>query len=93
MTYREKYQQLHPEEDASNLHLDFCPDLLLNDKDIPIFVCPLTSGNNGPSDCCTCWDTEIPSTEVVPPKSEPEAQPAPTPEKNVRRCANRQSPG
>lgn len=37
MTYRERYKQLHPEEDVTDIHLDACPDQVL---DVPTFPCP-----------------------------------------------------
>ncbi len=37
MTYREKYQQLHPEQDVTDIHLRCCPDEML---DVPAFPCP-----------------------------------------------------
>ncbi len=82
MTYREKYQQLHPEEpeeNVSDIHLRCCPDEML---DVPAFPYPFPNDDFSHG-CRACWDTEIPSTEVVPPKSEPETQPAPTPEKTA----------
>lgn len=59
MTYREKYQQLHPEEDVTNVHLGFCPDLLR--ENFPGFRCPFGFIPPNSDACRSCWDTEIPS--------------------------------
>ncbi len=73
MTYREKYQQLHPEQDVTDIHLRCCPDEML---DVPAFPCPFPDDDFSHG-CRDCWDTEIPATEAATPKSEP----APTLEK------------
>ncbi len=75
MTYREKYQQLHPEQDVSDIHLDSCPDSLM--PFLPKTFCPHCLGA-----CRTCWDTEIPGIEAEQPKSD--AEPVPIPEKPVK---------
>ncbi len=61
MTYREKYQQLHPEQDVVGIHVKFCPDLLL--EHVPGFYCPFGFIPPNSDVCRACWDTEIPSTE------------------------------
>lgn len=84
MTYRERYQQLHPNEDVSEGNLDFCPDARMHD--LSDFCCPAPTGVDVPDVCRDCWDREIPGTEAEPPKSEPESsvpEPVPTPEKPV----------
>lgn len=68
MTYREKYQQLHPEADVSELHVDFCPDILFDN--IPRFSCLFRNGDPDPNDCCACWDSEIPGMEEELPTPE-----------------------
>lgn len=79
MTYLEKYKQLHPEEDVTDVPLNDCPDSAI--RDITGFRCPARPGVDGPGVCYDCWDSKIPGTEATPPKSEPEAESVPTPEK------------
>ncbi len=60
MTYREKYQQLHPEQDVSDIHLDSCPDILPGIDLTSPCPFPYDDVSHG---CRDCWDTEIPDTE------------------------------
>ncbi len=77
MTYRERYKQRYPEEDASRVHLILCPDMRVHNT--PGFYCPCTGCGPYPNSCRDCWDRDIPGAEAEPPKSEP----SPTPEKPV----------
>lgn len=81
MTYREKYQQLHPEEDVSRIHLQGCPNARMDD--LPDFQCPFNPcavgpDVDGPGPCFDCWDTEIPGMEEEPPASEKPVEDKPT---------------
>ena len=67
MTYREKYKQLYPEEDASSVHIKFCPDLRAHDT--PWSHCPCGGFSPYLRACGACWDREIPDTEAEPEKT------------------------
>lgn len=61
MTYREKFKALHPEKDASRVHIGCCPDSYIGD--MPGFHCPFPSTPYDPDECRNCWDCEIPGTK------------------------------
>ncbi len=77
MTYRERYQRLHPEKDVTDIPLNSCPDTRMDD--LSEFRCPARPGVDGPGACLDCWDSEVPSALATAPMPEP----APTPEKTA----------
>lgn len=73
MTYRERYESLHPELDGTaimNYMMDHCP---VTADGIP-FYCQ--SGDSTTDECNACWNREIPETPTT--KDPDPTDPTPT---------------